>query len=171
MPLNPGAAIGPEVPRHLRVHAAGIDKLVQHLLCHIKQRMTPQRMIVLHAITVTPHGDARRILEAAQRVDPAIGIATVYRTLRLLEDAGLIRACPLSGQAIHYELMAGRPHHGHIVDLDTGQVHEIGAATFEPGLRAVLAAMGWEPTRCELVVHAHRLPAAGPTLPAAAAPA
>lgn len=63
--------------------------------------------------------------------------ATVYRVLAQFEQAGILKKSQLgSGRAV-YELCDGEPHHGHLVSLDDGQVHEF----FDPQIEARLSAI------------------------------
>jgi Fur family ferric uptake transcriptional regulator len=64
------------------------------------------------------------VLESAKRLKPNIGIATVYRTLKLLLDAGWLMAVRLPGEPPRYEL-ADKPHHHHFHCRKCGRVVEV----------------------------------------------
>jgi Fur family ferric uptake transcriptional regulator len=72
------------------------------------------------------------VLKAAQRHKPGLGIATVYRTIKMLADEGWISTVRLPGERPRYEL-AGKPHHHHFYCQGCGRVYEV------PGSEALLA--------------------------------
>lgn len=92
-----------------------------------KPRTTKQREVILEAFE-----DAARPLnpaeahELAQRTLPKIGIATIYRTIRLFEDEGLLHKVELPGEMPRYELhTAAEHHHHHFRCDDCGKVYDI----------------------------------------------
>ncbi len=86
-------------------------------------RMTPQRHAVLTLINRSArHWDAEAISQALQENNQRIGIATIYRTLSVLEEAGLIAAVVI-GQRKHYERI-DKPHHDHMVCESCGRIEE-----------------------------------------------
>ena len=90
-----------------------------------RERQTKQRQAIRDVI-----GEAdgplspREILEHAQGRVNGIGMATVYRTLKLLADAGLVQAVEIPGEAPRYEL-AGKGHHHHFYCRKCGRVVEV----------------------------------------------
>lgn len=69
-----------------------------------------------------------------------LGLATVYRVLSQFEQAGILQKSQLGGGRTIYELCDGEPHHGHLVSVTDGQVHEF----FDPQIEARLAAISQE---------------------------
>ncbi len=93
------------------------------------QRTTRQRQAIYSTIAKAPGPlSPREILESAQNEVPALGIATVYRNLRLLEDAGQIARVELPGQVPRYE-PAGLEHHHHFVCTACSRVFNVLACT------------------------------------------
>lgn len=73
---------------------------------------------------------APEVLEAAQRVVPAMGIATVYRNLKSLTDEGWLAGVELPGQPARYE-RAGQDHHHHFHCDACGRVYDVGGCSAE----------------------------------------
>ncbi|HEU0027882.1 MAG TPA: Fur family transcriptional regulator [Ktedonobacterales bacterium] len=97
-------------------------------------RVTPQRVFVLEALELNSgHMTAEEIMQWASRRYPALNLATVYRTLDLLTEVGLVAQTDLGGGAASYELVGDSPHH-HLACERCGAVIEMDEALLE-GLR------------------------------------
>ncbi|NWG47075.1 MAG: transcriptional repressor [Alphaproteobacteria bacterium] len=87
-------------------------------------RMTEQRRIIARVLTqAEDHPDVEEVYRRASAVDPRISIATVYRTLRLFEEAGILARHDFGDGRARYE-EASEDHHDHLIDLQSGQVVE-----------------------------------------------
>lgn len=87
-------------------------------------RVTPQRQTILDAVCAGGgHTSLPEIYARVQAVSPAINLATVYRTLDFLQQAGLVVAADIGGQTV-YEIAGPKPHH-HLVCQRCGRVAEI----------------------------------------------
>ncbi|AWB48919.1 transcriptional repressor [Gemmobacter aquarius] len=87
-------------------------------------RMTEQRRIVARVIgEAEDHPDVEELYARAARVDPRISIATVYRTVKLFEEAGILDRLEFGDGRARYE-DAERDHHDHLIDVNTGEVIE-----------------------------------------------
>jgi Fur family ferric uptake transcriptional regulator len=87
-------------------------------------RMTDQRRVIARVLAAAKdHPDVEELHRRAVAVDPHISIATVYRTVRLLEDAGIIQRHDFLDGRSRYE-EANDDHHDHLIDMKTGQVIE-----------------------------------------------
>src|SRR3712207_7166415 len=87
-------------------------------------RMTDQRRIVARVLsTATDHPDVEELYRRASATDPHISIATVYRTVRLFEEAGIIEKHDFRDGRSRYE-QTGEAHHDHLIDMKTGRVVE-----------------------------------------------
>lgn len=87
-------------------------------------RMTGQRRVIARVISdATDHPDVEKVHERATEIDPAISIATVYRTVRLFEEAGILNRSDFGGARARYE-EAPEEHHDHLIDVKSGQVIE-----------------------------------------------
>lgn len=87
-------------------------------------RMTEQRRIVARVIgAAEDHPDVEELYARALREDPKISLATVYRTVKLFEESGLLDKLEFGDGRARYE-DAERDHHDHLIDVTTGQVIE-----------------------------------------------
>jgi Fur family transcriptional regulator, ferric uptake regulator len=87
-------------------------------------RMTDQRRVVARVLSQSnDHPDVEELYRRAAAVDPHISIATVYRTVRLFEEAGIIARHDFRDGRSRYE-EAPDVHHDHLIDMKTGQVVE-----------------------------------------------
>lgn len=87
-------------------------------------RMTEQRRVVARVIgEAEDHPDVEELYARAARVDPRISIATVYRTVKLFEEAGILDRLEFGDGRARYE-DAERDHHDHLIDVNTGEVIE-----------------------------------------------
>jgi Fur family ferric uptake transcriptional regulator len=94
-------------------------------LCAEKgMRMTDQRRVIARVLSVAhDHPDVEELHRRAVAIDPHISIATVYRTVRLFEDAGILTRHDFMDGRSRYE-EAPTEHHDHLIDLKSGQVIE-----------------------------------------------
>ena len=87
------------------------------------KRITPERKLLLRIISENAHLDASEIYQLAKKEDSKISLSTVYRTVRLLEELGLVEASELGEDHYHYEVRL--EEHYHLICLDCGKVVEI----------------------------------------------
>ncbi len=86
--------------------------------------MTDQRRVVARVLSQSSdHPDVEELYNRAAKVDPHISIATVYRTVRLFEEAGVISRHDFRDGRSRYE-EAKDDHHDHLIDMKTGEVVE-----------------------------------------------
>ncbi len=87
-------------------------------------RMTDQRKVIARVLSqAQDHPDVEELYRRSSAVDPNISIATVYRTVRLFEEAGIIARHDFRDGRSRYE-QAGEEHHDHLIDMKSGQVIE-----------------------------------------------
>ena len=87
-------------------------------------RMTGQRRTIARVLDAArDHPDAEELHARASRLDPRISIATVYRTVKLFEEAGLLDRRDFGDGRARFE-DSQRAHHDHLIDMDTGRVIE-----------------------------------------------
>ena len=87
-------------------------------------RMTGQRQLIIKVLeTSKDHPDVETLFERANKIDNKVSIATVYRTVRTLQNAGILEKLEFSDGRSRFE-DAVRSHHDHLIDLDTGKVIE-----------------------------------------------
>jgi len=106
-------------------------------------RMTSQRLAIIKVIENSDdHPDVDQLYLRAVQADDTISIATVYRTVKLLEAAGVIERLEFGDGRSRYE-EAGQ-HHEHLVDMETGEVFEFYNAELEEMKREIARKMGYE---------------------------
>jgi Fur family transcriptional regulator, ferric uptake regulator len=94
-------------------------------------RMTDQRRVVMRVLAeAADHPDVEELHRRAAAVDDRVSIATVYRTVKLLEDAGIISRLEFRDGRARYEQTPDE-HHDHLIDLRTGQVIEFRSEEIE----------------------------------------
>jgi len=112
------------------------------------KRVTPERELLVRIIDRNPHLDATEIYRIAREKRPRIGLATVYRTLSLLKEIGVVRTSELGEDHRHYEVL--QEDHLHLVCSDCGRVLDIPTPK---ALRDLAASHGFcvERIRLELI--------------------
>ena len=106
-------------------------------------RMTSQRQIIIQVIEESDdHPDVDQLYLRSVELDNTISIATVYRTVKLLEEAGLIERLEFGDGRSRYE-EAGE-HHEHLVDIETGEVHEFYNEELEKLKTEIAREMGYD---------------------------
>jgi len=97
---------------------------IEKLCAEKGMRMTDQRRVVARVLSTShDHPDVEELYRRAAAVDPHISIATVYRTVRLFEEAGIISRLDFRDGRSRYE-EAPDTHHDHLIDMKSGQVVE-----------------------------------------------
>ena len=97
---------------------------VEKLCIEKGMRMTDQRRVIARVLSMAfDHPDVEELYRRAHEEDPHISIATVYRTVRLFEDAGIIARHDFRDGRSRYE-EAPDVHHDHLIDMKTGKVIE-----------------------------------------------
>jgi Fur family ferric uptake transcriptional regulator len=107
-------------------------------------RMTDQRRVVARVLSAAKdHPDVEELYRRAHAVDPHISIATVYRTVRLFEEAGIIERHDFRDGRSRYE-QAPDEHHDHLIDMRTGQVIEFVDPEIEALQNAIAKRLGFK---------------------------
>ncbi|HEX6471669.1 MAG TPA: transcriptional repressor [Streptosporangiaceae bacterium] len=88
-------------------------------------RVTPQRQLVLEAVTALEHGTPEQICTEVQRTARGVNISTIYRTLELLEELGLVKHAHLKHGPPTYHL-AAEAEHVHLMCRECGRVQDVG---------------------------------------------
>ena len=94
-------------------------------------KLTEQRKIIARIISESKteygesdHPDVDELYNRVSKVDPKISIATVYRTVKLFEEAGILTKHDFKGGKARYEAMI-ESHHDHLIDIKTGEIIEV----------------------------------------------
>ena len=93
-------------------------------------RLTDQRKIIAKVMSDSKekygskdHPDVDELYNRVSKIDPKISIATVYRTVKLFEEAGILTKHDFKGGKARYEAMI-ESHHDHLIDIKTGEIIE-----------------------------------------------
>lgn len=115
-------------------------------LCHEKGlKMTGQRRAIARVLSeATDHPDVVELHRRASRIDGRISIATVYRTVRLFEQADILERLDFGEGRARYEEAGGRHHHHHLIDLDTGEIFEFENDELEALKRRIADELGFK---------------------------
>lgn len=106
-------------------------------------RMTDQRRVVARVIEgASDHPDVEELYARASREDPRISLATVYRTVKLLQEAGILDKLEFGDGRARYE-DAERDHHDHLIDVHSGRVIEFVDPEIEQLQERIAARLGY----------------------------
>lgn len=106
-------------------------------------RITEQRKVIARVLSESEdHPDVETLHQRAAAVDPGISIATVYRTLRLFEDAGILERHDFGDGRARYEAMS-ESHHDHLIDVESGKVIEFVDDEIEALQRKIAEKLGF----------------------------
>ncbi len=106
-------------------------------------RMTEQRKVVARVITDSQdHPDVEELYARAAKVDARISLATVYRTVKLFEESGLLDKLEFGDGRARYEDSL-RDHHDHLIDVSTGKVIEFVDEEIEQLQERIAARLGY----------------------------
>ena len=113
-------------------------------------KLTEQRKIIARIISESKseygesdHPDVDELYNRVSKVDPKISIATVYRTVKLFEEAGILTKHDFKGGKARYEAMI-ESHHDHLIDIKTGEIIEFVDEEIEKLQKKVAEKYGYE---------------------------
>ena len=119
-------------------------------------KLTGQRRVIAEVIAGSlDHPNANQIHALAAIKRPRISLATVYRTLRVLCDAGIVIEHAFQDGRCHYEL-AGAPHHDHLIDKESGAIVEFCDPEIERLQQAIANRLGYRLTGHRLELYGVR---------------
>ncbi len=101
-----------------------ILKTISERCTKVGIRLTGQRRLIIKVLENSEdHPDVETLFERANKIDSKVSIATVYRTVKVLQNAGILEKLEFNDGRSRFE-DAVRKHHDHLIDLDTGKVIE-----------------------------------------------
>jgi len=107
-------------------------------------RMTEQRRVIAKVLSeASDHPDAEVLYRRASRLDPKISLATIYRTVRLFEEAGVIEKHDFGDGRSRFETVPD-DHHDHLINVKTGEVIEFVDDEIEELQKAIAKRLGYE---------------------------
>ncbi|KGD86464.1 MULTISPECIES: Fur family transcriptional regulator [Rhizobium/Agrobacterium group] len=108
-----------------------LSKTLEELCAEKGMRMTDQRRVIARILQESDdHPDVEELYRRSSKADPRISISTVYRTVKLFEDEGIIERHDFRDGRSRYETVP-EEHHDHMIDLNTGNVIEFRSAEIE----------------------------------------
>ena len=106
-------------------------------------RITDQRRVIARVLSESEdHPDVEQLHQRASAIDSGISIATVYRTVRLFEEAGILDRHDFGDGRARYEA-APEAHHDHLIDVETGKVVEFVDPELEALQRQIAEKLGY----------------------------
>nr|WP_182940668.1 Fur family transcriptional regulator [Gluconacetobacter johannae] len=134
-------------------------------------KMTGQRRVIARVLSeAADHPDVEELYRRAAILDSRISVATVYRTVRLLEEKGILERRDFGGGRARYEATEEGDHY-HLIDVDTGKVVEFEDAEHTALMHRIAERLGFDLVshRLELFARRKRVPVADMAAPQAAA--
>lgn len=133
-----------EQERGSELDAESASSKLEHL-CVVKGlKMTDQRRVISRVLSeATDHPDVEQVFRRAVEIDPHISIATVYRTMRLFEEANVIERLDFGDGRARFEENRDSHHH-HLIDLHSGEVIEFQSPDLEVLKERIAKELGYE---------------------------
>ncbi len=116
-------------------------------------KMTEQRKVIVKVLSESKdHPDVESVHKRASKIDKRIGIATVYRTIKLFEDNNLLEKHEFKGYSSRYETV--RENHHHLIDVRSGRVKEFRNTLVDAMQKQVAKEMGYQLIDYRLEIYA-----------------
>lgn len=123
--------------------SAGQSGRIEQICLDKGMRMTGQRRVIARVLSdAHDHPDVEELHRRAAKLDPRISIATVYRTVRLFEEAGILEKHDFGDGRARYEEVP-ETHHDHLIDTRSGKVIEFHDDEIEELQRKIAARLGF----------------------------
>ncbi len=120
-------------------------------------KMTEQRRLVARVLSASDdHPDVEEVYQRASRIDPHISLATVYRTVRLFQEARILERHDFGDGRARYEMVPNE-HHDHLIDVKSGDVVEFRNDEIARLQRAIAERYGYRLVDHDLVLYGVRL--------------
>lgn len=120
-------------------------------------RMTEQRRVIARVLSeAEDHPDVEQVYQRASEIDDNISIATVYRTVRMFEEAGILERHDFGDGRARYE-EASKDHHDHLIDVNSGEVIEFRNERIEELQKMVAQELGYKLVDHRLELYGTRL--------------
>lgn len=116
---------------------------IEQLCVDRGMKMTDQRRVIARVLSeASDHPDVEEVYRRSIALDPRISIATVYRTVRLLEEGGILEKHDFGDGRARYEEVS-EIHHDHLLDVNSGDVIEFQSDEIEELQRAIARSYGY----------------------------
>ena len=142
-----------------------MESRIERLCVERGLKMTGQRRVIARVLSdADDHPDVEELYRRAVALDARISIATVYRTVRLLEERGILERRDFGGGRARYE-PTEHGHHYHLIDVETGRVIEFEDTAHEHVLAAIAKRLGFDLVSHRLELFGRRRASAGDDSP------
>lgn len=119
-------------------------------------RITRQRKAILNVLAgAEDHPDANELHARAKELDDTVSLSTVYRTLTVLEEQGVVHRHAFEGESARFET-ADMPHHDHIIDIESGDVIEFRSDKIEQLQAQIAEELGFEVVRHRMELYCRK---------------
>lgn len=124
-------------------------------------KMTEQRRVIARVLSeAVDHPDVEQVYQRATAIDPKISIATVYRTVKLFEEASILERHDFGDGRARYE-EAPEEHHDHLIDVNSGEVVEFYSEEIENLQEQIAKKLGYKLVDHRLELYGTRLDGKG----------
>lgn len=138
-----------------------MESRIERLCIERGLKMTGQRRVIARVLSeAADHPDVEELYRRASLLDGRISIATVYRTVRLLEEKGILERRDFGGGRARYE-PTEEGNHYHLIDIESGKVVEFADAEHEGLLREIAARLGFDLVSLRLELFGRRREVSG----------
>jgi Fur family ferric uptake transcriptional regulator len=121
-----------------------MESRIERLCVERGLKMTGQRRVIARVLSeASDHPDVEELYRRAAALDARISIATVYRTVRLLEEKGILERRDFGGGRARYE-PTEHGHHYHLIDIDTGRVIEFQDPEYQRLMQSIAERLGFD---------------------------
>src|SRR4051794_10178101 len=121
-----------------------MESRIERLCVERGLKMTGQRRVIARVLSeASDHPDVEELYRRAAVLDARISIATVYRTVRLLEEKGILERRDFGGTRARYE-PSKHGHHYHLIDVETGKVLEFQDPEYERLMQTIAERLGFD---------------------------
>jgi Fur family ferric uptake transcriptional regulator len=136
-----------------------MESRIERLCVERGLKMTGQRRVIARVLSdASDHPDVEELYRRASEIDARISIATVYRTVRLLEEKAILERRDFGGGRARYE-PTEHGHHYHLIDIENGKVIEFGDEEHERLMRQIAERLGFSIVSLRLEVFGRRVEA------------
>lgn len=119
-------------------------------------KMTGQRRVILKVLDEAgDHPSVETLYERSRAIDSTVSMATVYRTLNLLDELGMVTRHDFNENFARYEL--NTDHHHHLIDVETGHVVEFQNEEIEKMKEEIARKLGYELVECRLELYGRKI--------------
>lgn len=132
-------------PRQFKQWLAQILQTFQEYLSRQGLNLTRQREEILRALMAAErHLGIEELYTLLKKQDPTIGRATIFRTIKLLQECGLVAEVGTANGRSKFELKADRPHHDHMICIECGRISEFQSPMMERFQNGAIRRHGFE---------------------------